>query len=103
MVVVVQSGNREIFEPTIYRAVIDDVIAAIKPEFDEYGVSEDVLADLQHVSDSWSMIECLVDELTIRARRNGKAKSLHHTSLSLSHHLRRLLNIILFTRLIRCT
>ncbi|KAH0828183.1 transcription factor IIA alpha beta subunit [Lanmaoa asiatica] len=38
----------EIFEPSIYRAVIDEVIAAIKPEFDEYGVSEDVLADLQH-------------------------------------------------------
>ena len=37
-------------EPTIYRAVIDDVIASIKPEFDEYGVSEDVLHDLQDVS-----------------------------------------------------
>ncbi|KAL4078191.1 transcription factor IIA, alpha/beta subunit [Scleroderma yunnanense] len=34
--------------PVVYRLVIDDVIAAIKPEFDEYGVSEDVLADLQH-------------------------------------------------------
>ncbi|KAJ2976562.1 hypothetical protein NUW54_g11546 [Trametes sanguinea] len=34
-------------EPSIYRAVIDDVIANIKPEFDEYGVSEDVLAELQ--------------------------------------------------------
>ncbi|KAG8214268.1 transcription factor IIA alpha beta subunit [Butyriboletus roseoflavus] len=34
--------------PSIYRAVIDEVIAAIKPEFDEYGVSEDVLAELQH-------------------------------------------------------
>ncbi|KAI0645848.1 transcription factor IIA alpha/beta subunit [Trametes meyenii] len=33
--------------PAIYRAVIDDVIANIKPEFDEYGVSEDVLAELQ--------------------------------------------------------
>ncbi|KAI0935326.1 hypothetical protein AcV7_003799 [Taiwanofungus camphoratus] len=33
--------------PTIYRAVIDDVIASIRPEFDEYGVSEDVLAELQ--------------------------------------------------------
>ncbi|KAI8993966.1 transcription factor IIA, alpha/beta subunit [Trametes punicea] len=33
--------------PSIYRAVIDDVIANIKPEFDEYGVSEDVLAELQ--------------------------------------------------------
>ena len=37
-------------EPNIYRAVIDDVIASIKPEFDEYGVSEDVLHDLQDVS-----------------------------------------------------
>ncbi|TFK25202.1 transcription factor IIA, alpha/beta subunit [Coprinopsis marcescibilis] len=34
--------------PTIYRAVIDDVIAAIKSEFDEFGVPEDVLAELQH-------------------------------------------------------
>ncbi|KZP34422.1 transcription factor IIA, alpha/beta subunit [Athelia psychrophila] len=33
--------------PTIYRAVIDDVIASIKQEFEEYGVAEDVLADLQ--------------------------------------------------------
>ncbi|KAJ3525856.1 hypothetical protein NM688_g8340 [Phlebia brevispora] len=37
-------------KPSIYRAVIDDVIANIKSEFDEYGVSEDVLAELQHVS-----------------------------------------------------
>ncbi|KAH9929585.1 transcription factor IIA alpha/beta subunit [Epithele typhae] len=34
-------------EPSIYRAVIDDVIANIKPEFDDFGVPEDVLADLQ--------------------------------------------------------
>ncbi|KAN0091602.1 Transcription factor IIA, alpha/beta subunit [Tylopilus felleus] len=34
--------------PSIYRAVIDEVISTIKPEFDEYGISEDVLADLQH-------------------------------------------------------
>ncbi|KAJ7079146.1 transcription factor IIA alpha/beta subunit [Mycena belliarum] len=34
--------------PSIYRTVIDDVIASIKPEFEEYGVSEDVLAELQH-------------------------------------------------------
>ncbi|KAF9452776.1 transcription factor IIA, alpha/beta subunit [Macrolepiota fuliginosa MF-IS2] len=34
--------------PTIYRSVIDDVIASIKSEFDEYGVSEDVLAELQN-------------------------------------------------------
>jgi transcription initiation factor TFIIA large subunit len=34
--------------PQIYRSVIDDVMAAIKPEFEEYGVSEDVLAQLQN-------------------------------------------------------
>ncbi|TEB38514.1 transcription factor IIA, alpha/beta subunit [Coprinellus micaceus] len=34
--------------PQIYRSVIDEVIASIKPEFDEYGVSEDILAELQH-------------------------------------------------------
>ena len=39
-----------LLEPSIYRAIIDDVINAMKPEFGEYGVSEDVLADLQHVS-----------------------------------------------------
>lgn len=30
--------------------MIDDVMAAIKPEFEEYGVSEEVLAELQNVS-----------------------------------------------------
>lgn len=46
-----RSGDaNNLLEPTIYRAIIDDVVAAMKPEFDEYGVSEDVLADLQHVS-----------------------------------------------------
>ncbi|KAJ7287856.1 transcription factor IIA alpha/beta subunit [Mycena rebaudengoi] len=34
--------------PNIYRTVIDDVIAAIRPSFDEFGVAEDVLAELQH-------------------------------------------------------
>jgi len=33
--------------PAIYRAVIEDVITSIKPEFDEYGVDEDVLAELK--------------------------------------------------------
>lgn len=42
-------------EPAIYRAVIDDVIASIKSEFDEYGVGEEVLAELQNVS-----IQCIV-------------------------------------------
>ncbi|KAK7005752.1 transcription factor IIA alpha beta subunit [Favolaschia claudopus] len=33
--------------PSIYRAVIDDVMGSIKHEFEEYGVSEEVLQDLQ--------------------------------------------------------
>ncbi|KAF8585437.1 transcription factor IIA, alpha/beta subunit [Ramaria rubella] len=33
--------------PQTYRSVIDDVINSIRSEFDEYGVSEDVLGDLQ--------------------------------------------------------
>ena len=37
-------------EPAIYRDVVDDVIRAIRPEFDEFGVPEEVLAELQHVS-----------------------------------------------------
>ncbi|KAF8647106.1 hypothetical protein AX16_006939 [Volvariella volvacea WC 439] len=37
-------------EPQTYRAVIDDVIANIKPEFDEFGVPEEVIAQLQ---DKW--------------------------------------------------
>ncbi|KAJ6562002.1 transcription factor IIA, alpha/beta subunit-domain-containing protein [Mycena capillaripes] len=33
--------------PAIYRAVIDDVIASIRPAFDEFGVADDVLNELQ--------------------------------------------------------
>lgn len=32
--------------PAIYRTVIDDVVNHVRAEFDEYGVSEDVLGDL---------------------------------------------------------
>ena len=48
-------------EPSIYRAVIDDVIGNIKPEFDDFGVSEDVLAELQSVSD---LFVCLIVSFT---------------------------------------
>ncbi|KAF7336867.1 Transcription factor IIA alpha/beta subunit [Mycena venus] len=33
--------------PSIYRAVIDDVIASIRPAFEEFGVADDVLHELQ--------------------------------------------------------
>ncbi|KAJ7789780.1 transcription factor IIA, alpha/beta subunit-domain-containing protein [Mycena olivaceomarginata] len=35
--------------PSIYRAVIDDVVASIRPAFDEFGVDDDVLNELQSV------------------------------------------------------
>ncbi|KAJ7170749.1 transcription factor IIA alpha/beta subunit [Mycena crocata] len=38
--------------PSIYRSVIDDVIAAIRPAFDEFGVADDVLDELQN---KWEM------------------------------------------------
>ncbi|KAK7016331.1 transcription factor IIA alpha/beta subunit [Favolaschia claudopus] len=38
--------------PSIYRAVIDDVIDAIRPEFEEFGVSADLVRKLQ---DKWEM------------------------------------------------
>ena len=47
-------------EPTIYRAIIDDVVAAMKPEFDEFGVSEEVLATLQHVSTAFRTAQPLL-------------------------------------------
>jgi len=34
--------------PNIYRTVIDDVINSMRPEFEEYGVSDEVLLELQH-------------------------------------------------------
>lgn len=44
--------------PQVYRAVIDDVIASVKAEFEEYGVSEDVLAELHNVSISLLLASC---------------------------------------------
>lgn len=49
-------------QPQTYRSVIDDVINSIRSEFDEYGVSEDVLGELQSVSitylSSWGSLTC---------------------------------------------
>ncbi|KAJ7916973.1 hypothetical protein B0H13DRAFT_1996052 [Mycena leptocephala] len=38
--------------PPIYRTVIDDVIASVRPAFEEFGVPEDVLQELQSISHS---------------------------------------------------
>ncbi|CAG7854576.1 SubName: Full=Related to TOA1-transcription factor TFIIA-L {ECO:0000313/EMBL:CCA70544.1} [Serendipita indica DSM 11827] len=34
-------------QPTVYRSIIDEVIGSLKPDFDEFGVGEDVLLTLQ--------------------------------------------------------
>ncbi|ELU35660.1 TFIIA domain-containing protein [Rhizoctonia solani AG-1 IA] len=36
-------------QPQVYRAIIDEVMANIKSEFEEFGVDEDVMAQLQNV------------------------------------------------------
>ena len=37
-------------QPQVYRRIIDDVIEKVKVDFDEYGIEEDVLINLQAVS-----------------------------------------------------
>ncbi|KIK69302.1 hypothetical protein GYMLUDRAFT_35378 [Collybiopsis luxurians FD-317 M1] len=63
--------------PQIYRAVIDDVMAAIKPEFEEYGVSEDVFAELQN---KWEqkVIASRVAEFEASAPAAQPAAPQHH-------------------------
>ncbi|KAJ7874026.1 transcription factor IIA alpha/beta subunit [Mycena olivaceomarginata] len=44
----IHTRERVELKPLIYRTVIDDVIASIKPEFEEAGIAQDILAELQH-------------------------------------------------------
>ena len=37
-------------QPAVYRAIIDDVIQNMRSDFDDYGVSEEVLSLLQDVN-----------------------------------------------------
>lgn len=39
-------------QPQVYRAIIDDVIASVSVDFEEYGMDEDLLPLLQSVSTS---------------------------------------------------
>ncbi|KAJ7126692.1 transcription factor IIA, alpha/beta subunit-domain-containing protein [Mycena epipterygia] len=49
-----QGSARTAGQPSIYRAVIDDVIAAIRcPAFDEFDIAPEVLDELQHFSLKW--------------------------------------------------
>ncbi len=48
--------------------MIDEVIHAIKPEFEEYGVAEDVLAELQHVSSSSIILTHDSERMSITTR-----------------------------------
>lgn len=36
-------------QPSVYRNIIDDVVASVRADFDEFGVEEDLLALLQQV------------------------------------------------------
>lgn len=46
------SPPRLVRQPTVYRTIIDDVIANVRADFDEFGVEEDILALLQQVRPS---------------------------------------------------
>ncbi|KAJ7821969.1 TfiiaTBPDNA complex [Mycena leptocephala] len=47
--------------PPIYRTVIDDVIASVRPAFEEFGVAEDVLHELQSKWEAKSIASCVAD------------------------------------------
>jgi len=70
--------------PSTYRAVIDDVIRAIKPEFDEYGVAEDVLAELQHKWES-KVIASRVAEFDTQSQPAAPATA-HPVAVSAAPH-----------------
>jgi transcription initiation factor TFIIA large subunit len=42
----------------VYRTIIDDVIASVTPDFDEYGLDEEVLQTLQAVRSLPSSLLC---------------------------------------------
>ncbi|KAF4567243.1 hypothetical protein EYR40_006240 [Pleurotus pulmonarius] len=73
--------------PAIYRAVIDDVIHNIKNEFEEFGVSEEVLAELQH---KWEkkVIESHVAEFETTAPPPAQqyAPATHHVHMIQQAH-----------------
>lgn len=46
-------------QPQIYRAIIDDVIANVGVDFEEYGMDDDLLPMLQAVRPSCSLLVCV--------------------------------------------
>ncbi|KAG8700817.1 hypothetical protein FRC08_004431 [Ceratobasidium sp. 394] len=80
--------------PQVYRAIIDEVMANIKGEFEEFGVEEDVLAQLQNVSLNENVL--LVNSYFAR---NGRQKSSRRMSpsLNLLRQPRLRVGILLFT------
>jgi len=61
--------------PNVYRAIIDDVMANIKPDFDEMGIEKEVLDELQR---SWEqkLTYSRVADFSSDARMGTLAKSL---------------------------
>jgi hypothetical protein len=37
-------------QPTVYRAIIEEVVGSLKEDFEEFGLGEDVLLTLRNVS-----------------------------------------------------
>jgi len=71
--------------PSIYRAVIDDVVLAIKTEFDEFGVPEEVLAELQH---KWQnkVIASRVAEFESQVQQPAVSAAVHPVTAAAHHH-----------------
>ena len=61
-------------QPQIYRSIIDDVIANIQVDFEEYGMEEEILINLQGVGFD---AEQRNQRLTVLCR-NGKPSSSRH-------------------------
>jgi len=84
-----RSGDANtLLEPTIYRAIIDDVVAAMKPEFDEYGVSEDVLAALQHKWETKVVASHVADfeSATAAQQQSGPPRNYPPPQPMIAHH-----------------
>ena len=45
------SASWSLSQPQVYRSIIDDVVANIQVDFEEYGMEDEVLINLQAVSD----------------------------------------------------
>ncbi|KAJ7073956.1 transcription factor IIA alpha/beta subunit [Mycena amicta] len=66
----------------IYRSVIDDVITSLKPEFEEYGVDDDVLLELQHKWETKMLASRVTD---FKSSSQNLPASQHHQQQQQQH------------------